>query len=78
MVNGIAKLIAVIYLYLANFISGREFVKKVDGLVSDDQLTDLPDECQNLLMIFTNSWHFVYGMKELTTKTQVSISTKLR
>ena len=41
-----AKLIAVIYLYLANFINGREFVKKIDGLVSGDQLTDLPNECQ--------------------------------
>lgn len=46
MVNGIAKLVAVIYLYSANFISGREFVKKIDGIVSDDHLTSLPSKCR--------------------------------
>ena len=44
--NGISKLVANVYLYLTGVISGREFVKRVDSLISSDQLTGLPSECR--------------------------------
>jgi hypothetical protein len=44
--NGMSKLIAVIYLYLANTITARQFIGHIDKLVSDDQLFELPVECK--------------------------------
>ena len=45
----ISKLVANVYLYLAGVISGREFVSRVDSLISSDQLTGLPSVCRDEL-----------------------------
>ncbi len=46
MKNELSKFIALIYLYLAGHVSGRQFVREVDNLVASDQLIELPKECK--------------------------------
>ena len=45
MYQGIVTMIAFIYLFLANKISGRQLVTEIDWLVSEDQIDGLPDDC---------------------------------
>ena len=45
MYDGIGHLVLVIYLYLDNKITGRQFVSEVDHLVSSDQINSLPEKC---------------------------------
>ncbi len=47
MYSGVTILIAFIYLFLANHISGRQLVSEIDRLVSGDLIDGLSDECMN-------------------------------
>lgn len=45
--QGIISMIAFLYLYLANQITGRQLVAEIDRLVSSDLIKGLPDECMD-------------------------------
>ena len=47
MYQGVVGLVAFIYLYLANQITGRQLVAEIDRLVSGDFINGLSDECMD-------------------------------
>lgn len=47
MYQGVVNLVAFVYLFLANQISGRQLVAETDRLVSGDLIDGLPDECMD-------------------------------
>ena len=47
MYQGIVSLVAFIYLYLANHVTGRQLVAEIDLLVSSDLIDGIPEECMD-------------------------------
>ena len=47
MYQGVLGLVAFIYLYLANQVTGRQLVAEIDRLVSDGSINGLPDQCMD-------------------------------